>query len=183
MTVLECVKAAAVEVGLKEDVFGYLENGEKKGEEATSNLVRCFNLVENELALDYLPLFFEDELESETGAVYFSELTKAPVRIIKVTDGFGQELTFSLFPEYLKTQAGKIKVRYSYSPTEKGIEVTSDFLLYASVRLFAYGMAAEYFAASGLFEEAAVWDRKYKDAIQAAYKRKPNKKICSRRWL
>jgi len=177
------VTAAAIEVGLKEEVLGYLQNGDEAGEVATMSLVRCFNLVENELALDYLPLFYEEELESDTGAVYFSELTKAPVRIVQVTDGNNQELEFRLFPEYVKTQAGKIKIRYSYTPTQKDIDGTSDFFLYASVRLFAYGMAAEYFAASGLFEEAAVWDRKYKDAIQAAYKRKPNKKIRARRWM
>lgn len=39
-----------------------------------------------------------------------------------------------------------------------------------SPRLFAYGIAAEYCLACGLFEEAAVWDKKYKDALTAAYR-------------
>lgn len=182
MTVLECVLAAANEIGIGEEVLRYTQ-GEEGGETTVKNLVRCFNLVENELALDYLPLFVEDEFYSETGVIEFSMLTNSPIRIVKVRDAFGQDLNFTLFPSYLKTEVGRVSVRYSYVPKEKALKDSSDFLLYASVRLFAYGMAAEYFSACGLFEEAAVWDRKYKAAIEAAYKKRPSKKIRSRRWI
>ena len=183
MTVLECVIAAAHEIGIEESVLSYTQKNDASGEAATMNLVRCFNLVENTLALDYLPLLAEDTLQTETGAIYFSELEKSPVRIIGVSDISGEDLAFVLFPEYLKTQAGKVKIKYSYAPQEKSLSGVSDYLLHASVRLFAYGMAAEYFAASGLFEEAAVWEKKYQKAIQAAYQRQPSKRIRSRRWV
>jgi hypothetical protein len=182
MTVLECVLAAASEIGIGEEVLRYTQ-GEAGGEKMVSNLVRCFNLVENQLALDYLPLFAEDEFYSETGVIDFSSLTKSPIRIVKVRDAVGQDLKFTLFPAYLKPEVGKVIVRYSYAPKEKTLQDSSDFLLYASVRLFAYGMAAEYFTASGLYEEAAVWNVKYKDAIKAAYQQSPNRKIKTRRWI
>lgn len=183
MTVMECVIAAANEIGLGESVSLYLKNGQGPGEIAVNSLVRCFNLVENQLALDYFPLYAQDEVETQTGAIAFSELEKPPVRIVKVMDENGKSLPWTLFPTYLKTQVGKVSVRYSFTPSEKNINDASEFLLHASVRMFSYGMASEYFAASGLFEEAAVWNAKYKDAIKAAYQQSPNKKIRSRRWI
>ncbi len=183
MKVKECILSAATQLGIGDDIEEYFSGASTLGEADALCLLRCFNLVENELALDYLPLFCEDTLESGTGAVFFSELSQAAVRIVKVMDERGEELPFTLFPEYLKTQAGKLVIRYTYTPKEKGFEDESSFVLYASVRLFAYGIAAEYALANGLFEEAAVWDKKYKDAIAAAYRSRKAKKIQSRRWV
>ena len=183
MTVKECGVEAAALVGAEENVMAYLYNQNEVGVEDMKRLIRCFNHVENELALDYLPLYFEEEIETDTGAVYYSELEKAVVRVLAVTDAWGNEAAFTLFPEYVKTTAGKIRIRYTYTPKEKAIGDKSDFLLYASKRLFGYGMAAEYCLLTGLFEEAAVWDKKYKDAIAATYRSKPCKKIKSRRWV
>ena len=183
MTVLEIIRAAATELGIADDVDDYLEGVSSVGAADTENLLRCFNLVENELALDYLPLYAEEEFETETGVIYFSEFSRAAVRVVKVTDGYGNETAFKLFPEYLKTQGGKVVVRYTYTPTAKTLTDESEFKTLASVRLFAYGIAAEYSLASGLFEEAAVWDKKYKEAIACAYRSRPSKKIASRRWV
>ena len=74
-------------------------------------------------------------------------------------------------------------VRYTYTPKAKALSGKSDYTLYASVRLFAYGMAAEYAAANGEYEAAAVWDKKYKSAITAAYRNHKAKKIRARRWV
>lgn len=182
MTVIECIKTAATELGIGERVRGYLDGTTTEGAEEAHELLRCFNLVENELALDYLPLFAEEDILTDTGAVYFSDLENKPVRVVEVRDSFGNAVSYRLFPEYLKTQAGKITVRYAYAPAEKFFPDHSDFTLFASVRLFAYGMASEYLTANGLFEEGAVWDKKYKEAIAAAYRSKPAKRIASRRW-
>ncbi len=183
MTVKECVMEAAALVGVDKSVKEYLDNVSDEAVDEVRTLIRCFNHVENELALDYLPLLCEEELETETGAVYYSELQRAAVRVLAVTDGWGEEIPFTLFPEYVKTGAGKIRIRYSYTPEEKFISDESDFLLYATKRLFGYGMAAEYCIMSGLYEDAAVWDKKYKDAIKAAYRLKSPKKLRSRRWV
>ena len=183
MTVKEIIEAAALELGIFSTVHAYLENGDETGKQKCENLLRCFNIVENELALDYLPLNAEDEFESETGVIYYTQFEHSVVRIIAVEDEWGNAVPFKLFPKYLKTQNGKVRVVYSYTPKEKKLDENSDFTLQASVRLFSYGVATEYALANGLFEEATVWDKKYKDAVQAAYQLRPCKKIQSRRWV
>ena len=182
MTVKECVITAATELGIADEVQEYLDGSSAGGQKNAQLLLTCFNLVENELALDYLPLYAEDEMSSETGKIDFSALSMAAVRILRVSDEWGNSVPFQIFPAYLKTQPGKVRVAYTYTPEEKSMDGESDFKLQASVRLMAYGIAAEYTLATGLFEEYAVWDKKYKEAIDAAYKALPCKRMRSRRW-
>ena len=182
MTVKEVLLTAAFELGMADEVQAYLDGSSEAGEADTENLLRCFNLVENELALDYLPLYREEDISTETGVVFFSDLSRAAVRVVRVTDAWGNETSFKLYPEYLKTQPGNLKVGYTYTPKEKTLDGESDFTRFVSPRLFAYGIAAEYSLASGMFEEAAVWDKKYKEAIAAAYRAKPKGNIKARRW-
>ncbi|MBQ3220928.1 MAG: hypothetical protein IJB34_03080 [Clostridia bacterium] len=183
MTVKECVLGAAELLGVAETVRAYLDGESTEGEAETTALLRCFNTVENELALDYLPLHAEDELETQTGAIFYSELSRSAVRILRVLDETQTPMAFKLFPEYLKTASGRVKVRYTYTPAEKGIDGKSDFQTLVSPRLMAYGMASEYQLAVGAFEDSAVWDKKYKDAIKAAYRSVRGGRIASRRWV
>ena len=182
MTVKECIITAATELGIVNEVQAYLEGTSTDGKKNAELLLACFNLVENELALDYLPLYAEDEMRSDTGKIEFSKLSMSAVRILRVSDEWGNSVRFQLFPTYLKTQPGTVRVAYTYTPEQKVLTGESDFKLQASVRLMAYGMAAEYTLATGLFEEHAVWDKKYKESIAAAYKARPCRKMRSRRW-
>lgn len=183
MKVLDIILAAATELGIADEVNDYVLGNSENAKADTENLLRAFNLVENELALDYLPLFAEEELNTQTGAIEYSAFSRSAVRILKITDVWGNELEFKLFPDYVKTQCGKVRVTYTYTPKEKTFADESEFHALVSVRLFAYGIASEFCLASGRFEEAAIWDKKYKQAIVAAYRAKPVKKISSRRWV
>ncbi len=181
MTVKEIILLAANEVGCGEKVQAYLAGG-TDGEAETLALLRCFNLVENELALDYLPLTAEEEVASDTGAIAFSALSKPAVRVVKVTDEWGNEAPFKLYPDKLKTLPGAVKIEYTYTPTEKDLNGVPDDTRRTSIRLFAFGVAAEYCLATGAYEESAVWDKKYKEAIEATYRCLKARKIQSRRW-
>ena len=183
IAVKDAIVLTAELLEIQERVNDSINGSNSIGDGDVENLLRCFNLIENELALDYLPLYQEEEIDTKTGAVYFSELRSSPVRIMRVEDEWGNSCPFKLFPDYLKTQAGKIVVRYSYLPKEKTINEQSDFVLQVSTRLFAYGMASEYTLSCGRFEEAVIWDKKYKDAISATYKSNPSRKIKARRWV
>lgn len=182
MTVKECVKLAAGELGIGDSVNAYVDGTSDEGKQETETLLRCFNIVENEVALDYLPLYCEEEIAAETGVVRYAALSRSVVRVLRVTDEWGNKAPFRLFPEYLKTLPGKVRVLYTYTPKEKTLSDDSDFILQVSPRLLGYGMASEYCLAAGLFEEAAVWEKKYKDALTAAYRSGSSKTLRSRRW-
>jgi hypothetical protein len=151
-------------------------------QDEVNTLMQCFNAVENELAVDYLPLYHEDTVQTETGAVFYTEFSRKPVRILGVKDEKGNALKYTIFPEYLKAQAGKIVVRYTYAPEAKNVYSESDYRLQASERLLAFGVATEYCLMRGRFEEASIWEKKYKQALKTAYKAYPSVVLRTRRW-
>ena len=184
ISVREVVREAAQVLGLSEWVENYLSEGDsEEGQKDTEILVECFNRVQNELALDYLPLTAEDEVLTATGVIAYADLANAVTRVLCVENDRGESVAFKLFPDRLETQAGKVKVFYAYAPSEQDIEGACEYETAVSKRLFVYGMAAEYALIAGENETASVWDKKYKDAINAAYKIRPVKRLRSRRWV
>lgn len=184
VSVESSVRAVAQMLGVADGVERYLEGEEsEEGKKDAELLLQCFNHVENELALDYLPLTEEEETYSSTGVLFFADLSRAAARILRVEDEEGNSLKFRLFPDRLQTQAGKLKVIYAYAPEEKTMDGESDYQTEVSERLFIYGMAAEYSLAEGELEAASTWDKKYKEAIEAAYKIRSVKRIPSRGWF
>ncbi len=181
--VKDALKMAAQLLGISEGVELHLAGEENPpGARDTALLLTCFQTVENELALDYLPLLAEEEMLSSTGRVEYSTLLHPAVHILSVEDEWGEPKRYRRFPAYLKTGAGKLKITYTYAPSAKTIEGESEYKTEASLRLFAYGMAAEYSQIVGELQAASAWDKKYKDAVQAAYRALPCKRIRARRW-
>lgn len=181
MTVREIVDLAAEELGILEDVREYFDDGVSAGKAKAERLLTCYNLVENELALDYFTLE-KSEIVMSNGQVKFSQLENAPVKIISVTDAENNPYEFALYADYLQTVKGAVRITYAYTPNKKTIDDDCDFTKEVSSRLMSYGIAAEYALAVGSFEEAALWDKKYKDAIAVLYKKRKSSRIQSRRW-
>ncbi len=183
ITVKDAMMSAAMLVGCGEEVKKALEGeGSEEGKRVAELLLQCFQRVENELALDYLPLLEEEELVTATGLIAYADLKKSAVRILCVEDEWGNSLKYKLFPTYLRTAAGKVKLVYAYTPEKKSTSGVSDYQTEASERLLSYGMAAEYSLVVGDLTAAGAWDKKYKEGVQAAYRIHPCKRLRSRRW-
>ncbi len=184
ISIKEILRAAAQSVGVGEEVESYLSGGETTvGKQAVELLLRCFERVENELALDYLPLIVEEEIVSGGGQIAYSDLRYPVARVLCVEDEWGQSVKYKLFPDCLETSSGKVKIVYAYAPAKKGIDGVSEYKTVVSERLLHDGVAAEYSLAVGELTAAGVWDKKYKDGIRAAYKATPCKRLRSRRWI
>ena len=184
MKVKEVIVAAAELIGDEavKRVQAYLDGGEGDGELLATALLRCFNMVENDLATNYLPLKKEEVLDTDTGAIAYTALSQNALNIVRVTDEWGLSVRFDSYANYFKTKVGKMFVTYTYVPKEKTLEDEVEFHRLASKRLFAYGIAAEYCLKEGLYDEAAVWDKKYKDAVNVAYKGDPCRRVRGRNW-
>ena len=182
MTVKEIIIVASRYLGVDKEVEGYLTSTNPGGQIITETLLKCFNIVENELALDYLPLIVEDVVNTTTGQVDFSKLSKSAVKIVSVKDKDGKSVKYDLFTQYLVAQPGELTVRYTYTPPPKGIFESSEYKLYVSNRMIVYGIAAQYYYLNGMFDEGEIWNKKYREAIAAAYRANPAGVVASRRW-
>ncbi len=184
-TVENVVRLAARMIGLEERAEEYFES--KPSEETTriiQGLVGCFNLVENELAVDYLPLVCEETLSTdEKGWIEYARLSKKVAYIISVRDEFGRIVHAKRMPTHLALDVGKYDVRYAALPAEKTTKDCCEYETGVSARLLAYGVAAEYCLHKGLYAEHAAWNKKYKEALLIACKSRGGWSLKERAWI
>lgn len=161
-------------------------NAEEK--ETVTTLLYCFNAVESEIAVNYIPLTESKELESATGQYFLFLLDHVPSKIIRVTAG-GKEVEYELYPEYITTAEKAVVIEYEYHPSKKTMDDSSDYGAEIGERAFACGVAAEYCLINGETDAADIWEKKYRqavDKVQAAAAesgRKTGGYIPPRRWV
>lgn len=121
------------------------------------DLLDCFNSVEQELALDYLPLYATHTCNSNT--VYYDEFEYNPVRIV------GCNCKFKIYPKYIESKEVITSVQYTYTPRYKEL---FDECSYSNEVLgcLTKGVISEYLLSQGFYEEAAAWRQKYKKEIE-----------------
>ena len=147
--------------------------GVEPTKENTENFVRCYNLIENELAVDYFPLRAVDKVLIKDNKIKYDELQRKAFRIMGVYDCNNKELKYKLYPKHIgfsKKENGKqCLVVYCYIPEAKTIDGISEFDKGMFEEVFKYGICEEYCLMQGDFETASVFNEKYKKAIQERY--------------
>ena len=183
MKVKDIILMAADLLGIKSGIVEYFNEDDWSMEKQAERLLASFHLAECSLALDYVPLHREDQVYAMAGKVEYSDLTASPVRILGVTDIYGEPIAYTQYSKYLKTTPGVVLVHYTYTPRVKGIDDDTDFDLLSSDSVLVYGTLSEYCLGEGLITEAAEWERKWKDLIATIYHTGKCKRLGSRRWI
>ena len=147
-------------------------------------LLRCLNLTYQEIASDYIPLFATDTVETSSGKIVFSKLTKKLNEIKSVSEN-GFRVKYMLYPDYIKTDAKTVDITYSYLPAELTTLTSTleTFTNKVSEMVLAYGTAMEYCFISGLYDDATMWEKRFKDALEIKAAKKSEKKLPNRRWI
>lgn len=189
MTVREIMKTTAILLQMDSLLSSnYFTNGTTSTQEQATQvtaLTTCFNLVNNIIATEYMPLLAEAACTVTDGRINYSDITTEHniFNIKKVRSTDGDTLTFSCFPTYLKTQGKKVIVTYAYYPkTLIPTDEANTFGIQLSSRVYSYGMACEYCFMNGLYDEANMWDKRFKDALKGAIRRLAEVKLPSRSW-
>lgn len=184
MTVKEVIKLAAEILG-REDLSEAAASLEGEPEGEVKSLVRCFNLVENEVALDYFPLRKEETFAPQSHEISYLGFSSAPVDVLKVTDRKGREIEYEIrtMNIFLPEMPDEVTVTYSYAPSRKKIDDNSDFSGKVSARLLALGVASEFCLTNSRFSEAAIWEKRFRDALRAAGIVRRKLSMRSRRWV
>ncbi len=186
MTVKSVLSLSAANMGREDLVAAVCDcGGTPEGE--LKSLLRCYNLVENEIALDYFPLKVEETLERSGSVLPYTRFSKAPVEVLSVFDESGLSLKFEVRPSRLllqeRSEGASLKVVYTYAPTEKLFTDDCEIADNVSARLLSFGVVMEYMLTNGQYAEAATWEKKYREALRAASARRRPIFIRSRRWI
>ncbi|MDE7158113.1 MAG: hypothetical protein K2N74_00910 [Clostridiales bacterium] len=184
ISVREVITLAAKALG-RDDLCGAINEAGSQPSGEVASLLHCFNMIENEIALDYFPLKHTETFSTVDNGVLYQSFSKSPISIISVRSETGEELSYELRADklVLSAFAARVVITYCYIPQSKTLQSVSDFTVKVSPRLMAYGVACEFCLTTGKFQEAAMWESKYKDALRAANILRRTLRTRSRRWV
>lgn len=149
------------------------------------HLLRCLNLVISEIASDYIPLINREKLTPVNGKIQLSSFSKDLIDVLQVKDKFGIKTNYKLFPSYIETIDGDVEVTYSFQPTALS-NLSSEMEQFSqkiSERVVAYGVAMEYSFICGLHDDASIWEKRFKDGLIIASRKKSDIRLPKRRWI
>lgn len=131
--------------------------------------VKCANLVQSELAEQYFPLTTTETIQVKDSLIDYKQLTKSIVEVISITYK-GGKINFKALASFVKLSinSGDVEITYHYRPESTKFNENMIFgTTKIDVRIIAYAIAAEYCLIKGNFEDASIWDSRYKSALQS----------------
>ncbi len=155
----------------------------KREMEKLESLLLCFNLVNQEIASDYLPFLTKENVEVKGDTIAFSDLSKRVINIYEVKDKFGFNLHFRIMSKYIKTNCKAKSVVYSFLPEKMQLEDEIEFFNGLSARIYAYGVASEFLLVSGVSSDAEIWEERFKESLFMLSRKHGEHLLPKRRWL
>lgn len=144
-------------------------------------LVKCFNLIREEIASEYQPILHVEKFIVKNFKLELSSFENEVVEIYSIKDRFGRNVHYKIFDGYIFVCGKDVEVIYSTIAQE--LEINDEFSSNLPERIFAYGVAREYFFLSGLYEDANIWEERFKGALQIMLRRKSEVKVPRRSWF
>lgn len=166
---------------LKEALSSNTASLDEKQADLVNMFVECFNLIANEIASDYIPHYERETYVTDDFKINYSSFSSVPLKIVSVVDKNGHKVRFKAFDDYLMALASEVTVTYLSQPEEKGLNDSVASVI--PMRIYAYGMAREYYLMQTLYEEADIWQERFIQALQSLSRRKNETRVPARRWL
>ena len=155
----------------------------EREQERVDTLVRCYNLVNQEIASDYLPFLYTEKIDVNNSILNFSELEKTIIKVYEVKGNFNMGVRYKAYPNYLEILGHAKKITYSYLPEELDLNDNIELCNGLSGRIYAYGMASEYLLCDGLSEDAEIWEERFKESLFTLSRKRSEVRLPKRRWL
>lgn len=152
-------------------------------QELQDKLVKCFNLVLNEIASEYLPMVKVEKVKAKGDMIEFSKLNLRPCDIVYVKDSLGGNVQFRVFDQFLLIDKQDCEVEVCYNAYPNDLSFYQEIDTKLSERVYAYGIVREYYFIQTLYEDAKVWDERFKNALAAADRKKGETVLPRRRWI
>lgn len=184
----ECLEKAAFFLKLG-DVEAALKSGteqslDERGKGELEKLLGCLDFTLSDIAADYIPLIKKETLMPKENRIYFRELEREITHIVTVKQK-GVKARFRLLGDSLMLpQNAETEVTYAYKPLKAALDGSSEWEGgIPGSKTVALGIASEYCLLEGMTDDALVFDRRFKDAIDSRRPDRTDKRMPPRRWL
>lgn len=168
----------------KEEMSAKLKAGEtlaSQEDELIETLVKQFNLVREEIASEYQPILKSESFVVKNFKLEFSSFSSPVLEIYSIKDRLGRNVNYKIFDGYIFVCGKDVEV--IYSTLAEGLTIEDEFSATLPERIFAYGVAREYFFHNGFYEDANMWEGRFKGSLEIVLRRKSRVQIPKRRWL
>lgn len=190
MKAKEILKNVCVYLGKEEILASSLfeENGEELTELQTkevNKILNCINLVTEEIATEYLPIYNEKEVNLTNGEIIVLDIDENIHEIISIKNKFGKNLKFKYVNGKIVCLATKAKICYTTKPKSvvKIEDEVENFAERLTARVLGYGVASEYCYLEMLYDDATIWETRFKNALLISARKKGEIKLKKRGWL
>ena len=191
MKVKNILELALEFVGEKELLEKLKKTGNKEADDVVfsereqqklDEMLLCFNMVNQEIASDYLPFLTKETIDATRGMFLSSELSKKVINIYEVKDKFGFNLNFKVISNCVETRKSAKTVVYSFLPEKMEMEDEVEFFNGLSARVYAYGVASEFLLVGGLSGDAEIWEERYKESLFVLSRKRGEHRLPKRSW-
>lgn len=136
-------------------------------------LMPCARRAVNEVATEYFPTVETATLRPVDGFIAFDAFERFPRRVYAVRRK-GTDTAYALTATGIRVD-GTDDVTVSFAAADGGVDER------IPLRTYAYGTAAEYCLLNGLFDEAALYDKRFRDSLARLHI--AGVRLPKRRWL
>lgn len=184
MQVKQVLKTASVMLNLADEFQLIFDGGsvDSQTQKEFDKLLTSLNLCYLEVCSDYLPLLEQESIFADNGKIFFTQLNKSVCQIISIKTQNGKNVKFTLFPNCIKTNYdGYLNITYSYIPST--LTLNDNFDISITEKCLSMGTCAEYCFINSFFDDAEIWDKRFKESLQLSLKKRGGIKLPKRRWL
>lgn len=188
MKVKEILKNVCVYLGKEEllECSFFEENGEEASsilQNDLNKMLKCLNLILGEIASDYMPIIKQKEITLKNGEVNVFDIDENIHEIVSIKNKFGKNLKYKYLENKIICLATNVVVEYKVYPTE--VLLDGDVECFGgrlSSRVLAYGVASEYCYNDMLYDDATIWENRFKNALLISCRKKGEIKVKKRGW-
>ena len=178
------IVALACDFTCNENLSAKINSSQEFDENEQSQIncyVKCFNLVNNEIASEFIPIKKVEQFEVNDGKILLSKFTKKPYKILYVKNGLGKKMRFKVFQDHLVVFCKKAIIAYTTLP-EKLTEV-DEVETFIPERIYAYGLAREYLFFKAMIDDAEIFEERFKNSLEIICRVPVHSKMPRRRWI
>lgn len=133
-----------------------------------NTIIKCINMIISEIASDYLPVEYEEDVEVVNGIIPYENLSKRLINLKKVTKN-QSKIDAKMYPdEILVNTDGIVHVQYLYMPAQIGLGGVIELSPKITLMLIVYGVLGEYCLLQGRYEDSMLYDKRYREMLKVA---------------
>lgn len=143
-------------------------------------VVSCINEILSDVATDYLPLEYVEDIEVFDGSFDLLTLSKDFHKIVKINTSN----PYKVVGDTLFVDSGKYTITYRYLPKMVALnDEIEGFSRALTPYAISYGVASEYCLICGNYSESEMWGSRYDNAMQIAMRMCKIVSLKERRWI